>query len=57
MNRRGFLALAGMAATAGVPLWQPDARAAALAAAHSGAGYGNVLILVELKGGDRKSVV
>lgn len=52
MNRRGFLALAGMAATAGVPLWQPDARAAALAAAQSGAGYGNVLILVELKGGN-----
>ncbi|WP_175923413.1 DUF1501 domain-containing protein [Burkholderia latens] len=49
MNRRDFLTLTGAAAAAGVSLWQPPAHAAAATAA---AGYANVLILVELKGGN-----
>ncbi|RQR49127.1 DUF1501 domain-containing protein [Burkholderia sp. Bp9125] len=52
MNRRDFLALTGAAATAGVSLWQPGALAATLAAQKQAAGYANVLILVELKGGN-----
>ncbi|RQZ17751.1 DUF1501 domain-containing protein [Burkholderia sp. Bp9031] len=54
MNRRDFLTLTGAAAAAGVSLWQPPARAASTAAAgrQPAAGYANVLILVELKGGN-----
>ncbi|OJB06977.1 DUF1501 domain-containing protein [Burkholderia ubonensis] len=52
MNRRDFLTLTGAAATAGVSLWQPGALAAPLAATKARAGYANVLILVELKGGN-----
>ncbi|ABI87479.1 Tat (twin-arginine translocation) pathway signal sequence domain protein [Burkholderia ambifaria AMMD] len=51
MNRRDFLTLTGAAAAAGVSLWQPAAQAASMPAAGR-AGYGNVLILVELKGGN-----
>ncbi|EDT39051.1 DUF1501 domain-containing protein [Burkholderia ambifaria] len=51
MNRRDFLTLTGAAAAAGVSLWQPAAQAASMAAAGR-AGYANVLILVELKGGN-----
>jgi len=51
MNRRDFLTLTGAAAAAGVSLWQPAAHAASMPAAGR-AGYANVLILVELKGGN-----
>ncbi|WP_175734942.1 DUF1501 domain-containing protein [Burkholderia ambifaria] len=51
MNRRDFLTLTGAAAAAGVSLWQPAAQAASMPAAGR-AGYANVLILVELKGGN-----
>jgi len=51
MNRRDFLALTGAAATAGVSLWLPRA-AAAPKPGMAAAGYANVLILVELKGGN-----
>ncbi|MGN7981098.1 DUF1501 domain-containing protein [Burkholderia sp. 22313] len=55
MNRRDFLTLTGAAAAAGVSLWQPPAQAASVAAGagqQPAAGYANVLILVELKGGN-----
>ncbi|KUY92631.1 Twin-arginine translocation pathway signal sequence domain-containing protein [Burkholderia territorii] len=55
MNRRDFLTLTGAAAAAGVSLWQPPAQAAtsmAAAGRQPTAGYANVLILVELKGGN-----
>ena len=51
MNRRDFLTLTGAAAAAGVSLWQPAAHAASMPAAGR-PGYANVLILVELKGGN-----
>ncbi len=51
MNRRDFLALTGLAGAAGVSLWMPGAWAAGTPA-HGGARYSNVLILVELKGGN-----
>ncbi|WP_126228056.1 DUF1501 domain-containing protein [Burkholderia ambifaria] len=51
MNRRDFLTLTGAAAAAGVSLWQPAAHAASMPAGGR-AGYANVLILVELKGGN-----
>ena len=54
MNRRDFLTLTGAAAAAGVSMWQAPAMAAAVAQAgrQPAAGYANVLILVELKGGN-----
>jgi uncharacterized protein (DUF1501 family) len=55
MNRRDFLTLTGAAAAAGVSMWQLPAHAAAATAAagrQPAAGYANVLILVELKGGN-----
>jgi len=54
MNRRDFLTLTGAAAAAGVSMWQAPAMAAAAAATgrQPAAGYANVLILVELKGGN-----
>ncbi|OXH84459.1 hypothetical protein CA830_31625, partial [Burkholderia multivorans] len=51
MNRRDFLTLTGAAAAAGVSLWPSVSRAAA-AGQSSAARYENVLILVELKGGN-----
>ena len=51
MNRRDFLTLTGAAAAAGVSLWQPAAHAASMPAAGR-PGYANVLILIELKGGN-----
>ena len=51
MNRRDFLTLTGAAAATGVSLWQPATQAASMPAAGR-AGYANVLILVELKGGN-----
>ncbi|KVQ43281.1 Twin-arginine translocation pathway signal sequence domain-containing protein [Burkholderia cepacia] len=50
MNRRDFLTLTGAAAAAGVSLWQAPAMAAT--GRQPAAGYANVLILVELKGGN-----
>ncbi|VWD32264.1 PF07394 family protein [Burkholderia lata] len=54
MNRRDFLTLTGAAAAAGVSMWQAPAMAASVAQAgrQPAAGYANVLILVELKGGN-----
>ncbi|VWD15887.1 DUF1501 domain-containing protein [Burkholderia lata] len=54
MNRRDFLTLTGAAAAAGVSMWQAPAMAASAAQAgrQPAAGYANVLILVELKGGN-----
>jgi len=54
MNRRDFLTLAGAAVAAGVSMWQAPAMAAAATPAgrKSATGYANVLILVELKGGN-----
>ncbi|AXF20922.1 Twin-arginine translocation pathway signal sequence domain-containing protein [Burkholderia pyrrocinia] len=52
MNRRDFLTLTGAAAAAGVSLWQSPAMAAASTGRQPAAGYANVLILVELKGGN-----
>ncbi|RQV10421.1 DUF1501 domain-containing protein [Burkholderia cenocepacia] len=54
MNRRDFLTLTGAAAAAGVSMWQAPAMAAAATQAgrKAAAGYANVLILVELKGGN-----
>ncbi|MBL3926362.1 twin-arginine translocation signal domain-containing protein, partial [Bacteroides thetaiotaomicron] len=53
MNRRDFLTLTGAAAAAGVSMWQAPAMAAsATQAGRPAAGYANVLILVELKGGN-----
>ncbi|AIO42822.1 Tat (twin-arginine translocation) pathway signal sequence domain protein [Burkholderia cenocepacia] len=55
MNRRDFLTLTGAAAAAGVSLWQPPAGAAPVTdvtGRQPAAGYANVLILVELKGGN-----
>ncbi|RQT08486.1 DUF1501 domain-containing protein [Burkholderia contaminans] len=54
MNRRDFLTLTGAAAAVGVSMWQAPAMAAAVAQAgrQPAAGYANVLILVELKGGN-----
>ncbi|WDD93855.1 DUF1501 domain-containing protein [Burkholderia sp. FERM BP-3421] len=51
MNRRDFLALTGLAGAAGASLWMPGAWAAG-APVRGGARYSNVLILVELKGGN-----
>ena len=50
MNRRDFLTLTGAAAAAGVSMWQAPAMAAT--GRQPEAGYANVLILVELKGGN-----
>ncbi|WP_412525756.1 DUF1501 domain-containing protein [Burkholderia lata] len=54
MNRRDFLTLTGAAAAAGVSMWQAPAMAASVAQTgrQPAAGYANVLILVELKGGN-----
>ncbi|WP_412021654.1 DUF1501 domain-containing protein [Burkholderia cepacia] len=52
MNRRDFLTLTGAAAAAGVSMWQSPALAAASTGRQPAAGYANVLILVELKGGN-----
>ncbi|VWB93212.1 PF07394 family protein [Burkholderia lata] len=52
MNRRDFLTLTGAAAAAGVSMWQAPAMAAAATGRQPAAGYANVLILVELKGGN-----
>ncbi|MBN3772857.1 DUF1501 domain-containing protein [Burkholderia sp. Se-20378] len=54
MNRRDFLTLTGAAAAAGVSMWQAPAMAASVAQAgrQAAPGYANVLILVELKGGN-----
>ncbi|MBN3830865.1 DUF1501 domain-containing protein [Burkholderia sp. Ac-20344] len=52
MNRRDFLTLTGAAAAAGVSPWQAPAMAAAATGRQPAAGYANVLILVELKGGN-----
>lgn len=51
MKRRSFLS---MAATAGASLWLPSASGAQMAAPDASPyrGYGNLLILVELKGGN-----
>ncbi|MCO8321280.1 DUF1501 domain-containing protein [Burkholderia cenocepacia] len=54
MNRRDFLTLTGAAAAAGVSMWQAPAMAATVpqAGRKPAAGYANVLVLVELKGGN-----
>lgn len=51
MNRRNFLTLTGAAAAVGVSLWPSVSRAAAAGQSFA-ARYENVLILVELKGGN-----
>jgi uncharacterized protein (DUF1501 family) len=51
MNRRDFLTLTGAAAAARVSLWQTPALAASTQR-QAATGYANVLILVELKGGN-----